>query len=118
MIHPAKKPMSGGFSLDEFMKGSKAEDIDALAEALQEADDFESEFDSGITESDLMDRLREALDERDMLAAKLDIMEQSWREACKLAHYAEGHGLDVGYFEVLNIFNKMRMCFLKLEGKA
>jgi len=118
MIHPAKKPMEGGFSLDKFMPNISPEDAQALADALDEANDWEAEFDSGITEKDLMDRLASALDDLDFANAKLGIMEDSWKTMCKIAHKAEGAGYDVGCYEVLDVFNQMRLEFLKLEGKA
>lgn len=37
-IHPAKRPMEGGFSLDQFMPGLLPEDADAFATALESAD--------------------------------------------------------------------------------
>ncbi len=77
----------------------------------------EYEFDSGITESDLMDRLKEALDRGDILAEKLDAMERSWKKVCAIAHESESRGTDIGYPELLTAFNEMRMDFLKIEGK-
>ena len=36
MIHPAKKPMEGGFSLDKFLSGISKEDAEALGDMFDE----------------------------------------------------------------------------------
>lgn len=73
MIHPAKNPMPGGFSLENFAPSLDAEAGEALGEFLNQFEDpMCDECDPGISESDLMDRLKEALDQRDEARVAVD----------------------------------------------
>lgn len=72
MIHPAKKPQPNGFDLATFAPSLDAEAGEALGEFLSHFEDpMCDECDSGVSESDLMDRLKEALDQRDEARSKV-----------------------------------------------
>lgn len=86
-IHPAKNPMEGGFSMEKFMAGISKEDAEALAAAFEESERHDAEFDSGIPEGDLMDRLKDALDQRDAYRAALSRM---FDHAAEVRGYADG----------------------------
>ena len=73
MIHPAKNPQPNGFDLATFAPSLDAEAGESLGEFLSHFEDTMcDECDSGVSESDLMDRLKEALDQRDALKSVLD----------------------------------------------
>ena len=65
MIHPAKNPMEGGFSLDKFMPSLAPEDAEALAKMFDDMEEAkESERKAGedaFAALHLVSRIREAL---------------------------------------------------------
>ncbi len=66
MIHPAKNPQPNGFDLATFAPSLDGQAGESLGSFLQEFEDpMCDECDPGVSESDLMDRLKEALDQRD-----------------------------------------------------
>lgn len=78
MIHPAKNPQSNGFDLATFAPSLDAEAGEALGEFLTHFEDpMCDECDTGISESDLMDRLNEALDQRDEAIAHIAELEKT-----------------------------------------